>query len=168
MKILYKDAIINARKYDGTIYKFWKADLIGQNNSLLLFHGIFDRQITHPELGVIRPGTISLEYFWLNENFNIFKFFEPEGSFRNFYCNVCLPPKFKNGILDYVDLDIDVIVSSDFSHRILDMDEFKKNAFEFDYSPELRQITEIGLKNIIKKLQIRDYPFDSTNLIYEL
>lgn len=168
MKILYKDAVINARKFDGNVYKSWKADLIDQKDSLLLFHGIFDREIIHPELGVIRLGTVSLEYFWLDKHFNIFKFFEPEGSFRNFYCNVCLPPKFKNGVLDYVDLDIDVVVSNDFSHNILDIAEFKKNAFEFGYSQKLRQITEISLKNIIEKIYTRDFPFDSTNLIYEL
>lgn len=168
MKTLYKGAVINARKFDGKIYKYWKADLIDQRDSCFLFHGVFDREIEHSELGVIRRNTISLEYFWLNENFNIFKFFEPDGSFRNFYCNVCLPPTFANGALDYVDLDIDVIVASDFSHKTLDNDEFEKNALDFGYSQELRQITDIGLKKIIDKIQSRDFPFDSTELIYEL
>ena len=168
MKVLYKDAVINSKKIDGKIYKFWKADLIDQKESCLLFYGIFDREIIHSDLGVIRRGTISLEYFWLNEHFNIFKFFDPEGSFRNFYCNVCLPPTFENGVLNYVDLDVDVIVAGDFSHNILDTDEFEKNASDFGYSQELRQMTEISLKNIIQKIRSRSFPFDSTNLNYEL
>lgn len=168
MKILYENALINSKKADGKINKSWKADLLDKRDSLLLFRGVFDREITHSDLGVIRPGTISLEYFWLDEMFNIFKFFEPEGAFRNFYCNVCLPPTFENGVLEYVDLDIDVIVSSDFSHTILDMEEFETNALQFGYSQEIKLNAELGLENILQKIRDRNFPFDSTNPIYKL
>lgn len=165
MKILYKNASINSRKFDGRISKSWKADLLEQRDSLLIFRGIFDWEIIHPDLGVIRPGTISVEYFWLDEFFNVFKFYEPEGNFRNFYCNVCLPPTFENGVVNYVDLDIDVYISGDFSHKILDVDEFETNAVRYKYSPELKRNADNGLKKILQKLHDRDFPFDSADSI---
>ena len=101
---------INARKFDNKIHRSWKCKFIEQRDSLLIFAGEFDREITHNDLGIIRRGTVSYEYYWLDRFYNIFRFHEPEGSLRNFYCNVNVPPTFENGVLDYIDLDIDVLV----------------------------------------------------------
>lgn len=168
MKILHKNVLINSKKFDGKINKSWRADLIDKKESVLLFIGTFDREIAHPDLGVIRHGTISLEYFWLNDGFNIFKFFEPEKTFRNFYCNVCLPPTFENNVLEYIDLDIDVVVSRDFSHKILDTEEFEANALQLSYPQDLRINAENGLEKILQNIRERRFPFDSIDLIYEL
>ena len=101
MNNLKKLITINSRKYDGKIHRSWKATLIGQTNSLLKFVGEFDQEIKHAHLGVIRRGTVSYEYYWLDRWYNVFRFHEPEGDLRNFYCNVNLPPKFENDVLDY-------------------------------------------------------------------
>lgn len=165
MKILRKNILINSRKFDNRISKSWKADLLEQTDSLLVFRGIFDREVIHPDLGIIRPGTISIEYFWFAEWFNVFKFFEPNGNFRNFYCNISMPPTFENDVLEYVDLDIDVNISGNFEHAILDVDEFEANAAIYNYSPVIRQNAEDSLRKILLKFHQRDFPFDSTNLI---
>lgn len=130
-------------------------------NSLLVFRGVFDTEINHRHLGVIRHGTISYEYYRLDRWYNVFKFYEPDGKFRNFYCNVNLPPKFENNVLDYVDLDIDVIVWKDFSSEILDIDEFESNAKKYDYSSELRHNAGLALESILRKIETRGIPFDS-------
>ena len=74
------------------------------------------------------PATISYEFYWLDKWFNVFRFYEPDGTFRNFYCNINIPPTFENGILEYTDLDVDVIVDKNFSRTILDQDEFEENS----------------------------------------
>lgn len=160
MKILKKNIVINSRKFDKSIQRSWKADLIKKQNSLMIFVGIFEQEVNHPFLGFIRRETISYEYYWLDGWFNVFRFHEPDGEFRNFYCNLNLPPVYENGILDYIDLDIDIIVSKDFSYTVLDTDEFEANAVKYNYSEELKSTVEFHLKNLIKKIQNRDFPFD--------
>ncbi len=134
--------------------------MIEQKNSLLVFKGIFIETVKHPFLGVIRRGTISYEYYWLNRWYNVFRFHEPEGDFRNFYCNLNMPPIFQNDVLDYVDLDIDVIVWKDFLYEIHDLDDFKINAEKFEYSKKLKQTVEVQLNYLIQSIQNRDFPFD--------
>jgi protein associated with RNAse G/E len=148
-------ATINSRRYDGSIKRSWKCELISRDNELLTFQGVFDLEVVHPDLGIIKKGTISHEYYWLERWYNIFRFCEPDGTFRNYYCNINMPPVFKNGSLDYVDLDIDLVVWPDGTVVILDEDDYLRNSIEFGYPEtvvslvnkaieELKQLIEDG------------------------
>lgn len=134
--------------------------MIERENSLLSFLGEFEKEVKHKHLGVIRRGTISYEFYWLDRYYNIFRFHEPDGEFRNFYCNINLPPVFENNVLDYIDLEIDVIVFKDFSYKILDEDEFEENSKLYNYSDELISKTRKTLDEILNLLKSRDFPFD--------
>jgi protein associated with RNAse G/E len=151
---------INCRKFDGQIHKRWQATLFRQIGSLLIFIGEFEEEISHPRLGIIRRGTISYEFYWLDCWYNVFRFHEPEGNFRNFYCNINLPPRFDNGVLDYVDLDIDVLVWSDFRFEVLDMDEFNRNCKLFRYTNEIKAKVSESLGDLLKLINERKFPFD--------
>lgn len=151
---------INSRKFDGRIHRSWNVELLEETDSLLTFIGEFEKEISHPHLGVIRRGTISHEFYWLTRGYNVFRFHEPEGDLRNFYCNLNLLPKFANGILDYVDMDIDVLVWEDFSYEILDLDEFEENAKIFRYSKTLRDEVDKNLKEILSLIERKYFPFD--------
>lgn len=151
---------INSRKFDKSIHRSWKAELLERNSAFLKFAGVFDDEIIHPHLGVIRRGTVSYEYYWLDRWYNIFEFHEPEGDLRNFYCNINLPPRFENGVLDYIDLDIDVLVWKDFSYKILDLDDFKENSVKFSYSDEIIEKAFLNVEKLKLKIENRKFPFD--------
>ena len=151
---------INSRKYDGKLHRSWKAELIKKDCSLFEFVGEFEKEITHSHLGVIRRDTISYEFYWLERWYNVFRFHEPDGSFRNFYCNINMPPKFENYILDYVDLDVDIVVWKDFSRQILDTDEFEANSRKYVYPNRLREKVGESLNELIALIDKRIFPFD--------
>lgn len=155
-----ENVTINSRKFDGTIHKTWTANFIEQNNTLLTFVGEFEKEVIHTELGVIGRGTVSYEFYWLDRWFNIFRFHEPDGSLRNFYCNINMPPIFKDKVLDYVDLDIDVLIWRDFSIQILDTDEFEENSKKYNYSSEIKNKADESLKKILELVEKRGFPFD--------
>jgi protein associated with RNAse G/E len=160
--VLKKNPIvtINSRKYDGKLHRSWKAELINKDISPFEFVGKFENEIFHPHLGVIRRGTISYEFYWLERWYNVFRFHEPDGNLRNFYCNINMPPKFENDILDYVDLDIDIVVWKDFSREILDTDEFEINSHRYAYSDDVREKVRDGLNELISMIDKRIFPFD--------
>jgi len=161
MQNLEEFVTINSRKYDGKIHKTWKAELIAQKANLLTFIGEFEKEIVHPHLGIIRRGTVSREFYWLDGWFNVFRFHEPDGRLRNFYCNINIPPKFEDNILDYVDLDIDVLVWKDFSIEVLDTEEFEENCRKFDYPAEIKSKVEESLQKLIELVENREFPFDT-------
>jgi uncharacterized protein len=151
---------INSRKFDGSIHRSWQAEILSETDELLTFVGEFERQINHLHLGVIRPKTLSYEFYWKNQWFNVFRFHEPEGDLRNYYCNINLPPVFDGSVLDYIDLDIDVLVWKDYSFEILDLDEFETHALKYNYSAELRRRVDASVKELLQRIESRAFPFD--------
>jgi hypothetical protein len=151
---------VQALKYDGTIHRTWNCELINESKELWEFVGVFQQEIKHPLLGVIRPATISYEYYWKNRWYNVFRFHEPEGVLRNFYCNVNMPPVLQENVLTYVDLDIDVLVAPDLSYQIVDMDEFEENAAKHEYGAETIRQAHESLSELIRLIENRRFPFD--------
>jgi uncharacterized protein len=150
---------INSRKFNGEIHRSWNVELISKKDSLLSFVGVFDKEVFHSNLGVIRRGTVSYEYYWLDRWFNVFRFHEPEGNLRNFYCNLNMPPVLDTGVLDYIDLEIDVLVSKDFRVEILDLEEFEENSKIFGYSDELKNKIFQTLDELLNLIKTRSFPF---------
>ncbi len=151
---------VNSRKYDQSIRRSWNCRLVERRDPLLMFVGEFETDVDHADLGFIRRGTVSYEYYWLDRWYNVFRFHEPDSSFRNFYCNINMPPKFAQNVLNYVDLDIDVVVHADFSYKILDIEEFDANALKFAYPEDVVLRAQLTLKEIIQSIEEREFPFD--------
>jgi len=151
---------INSRKFDGSIYKSWNVELVNRNNCFFTFVGEFEKEIVHSQLGVIRRGTVSYEFYWFNRWYNVFRFHEPDGILRNFYCNINLPFKFTDKVLDYVDLDIDILVWKDLSYQVLDSEEFEENAKRFSYSDKIRKKVKATQDELISLIETKTFPFD--------
>ena len=149
---------VNSRKYDGTIRRSWTCDLLDRRDSLLVFRGEFEEEVAHPDLGLIAEGTVSYEYYWLDRWYNIFRFHEPAGSLRNYYCNINMPPTFGQGTLDYIDLDIDIVIWPDFRHIVLDRDDYKRNARTFGYPPEVNEKVDETLRELLELIRRRELP----------
>lgn len=149
---------VKAKKLGTGDYRTWKAHLVSEQPDYWLLKGQFEKEIKHPFLNVIRRGTVSYEYFWKNRWFSIFRFHEPDGSLRNFYCNINTPPVFDTNEISYTDLDIDIIVLPDFSYEILDLEEFEKNST--DYAQEIIEKAHEALEELKEMIRKRSFPFD--------
>lgn len=158
--MIAKGITINARKFDGSLHRSWKADLLDSEGPLLTFLGRFEFDVSHPELGFIRRGTYSYEYYWLDRWYNVFRFHEPEGTFRNFYCNINKPPVFDGATLDYVDLDIDLLVVPGRTTRVLDREEFELNAEKYSYPGDVKNNAALALRELSSLIDRKHFPFD--------
>jgi protein associated with RNAse G/E len=147
-------------KYDGTEYRRWRGQLTGRRSSLIILSAAFDKEVRHPLLGIIAAGTVSTEYYWLNRWYNIFRFHQPTGELRNYYCNINVPPIFHQNVLSYIDLDMDILVAPDLSYSILDEEEFAANASRFKYSLEVQRRSYQALEQLVKLIESRQFPFN--------
>ncbi|HKO62077.1 MAG TPA: DUF402 domain-containing protein [Pyrinomonadaceae bacterium] len=151
--------IVRACKQDGREHRRWSAELLEQDGTLLVLDAYFPEEITHDLLGTIAVGTHSLEYYWLDRWYNIFRFANPNGELRNFYCNVNVPPVLAGSVLSYVDLDLDILVEPDFSYQILDKDDFEANAKLYNYSAEIHSNAARALDELVQMIDNRAFPF---------
>ncbi|HEV7747733.1 MAG TPA: DUF402 domain-containing protein [Pyrinomonadaceae bacterium] len=154
-----KAILVCAYKYDGALHRTWGAELIRQEGSLIVLDAKFPDEVVHDLLGTIARGTQSVEYYWLDRWYNIFRFAQPDGALRNYYCNVNVPAKFDGETLSYVDLDLDILVAPDFSYRVLDVEDFAANARIYGYTEEVKANAQQALDEIVKMIQTRAFPF---------
>jgi protein associated with RNAse G/E len=155
-----KIVTVNSRKFDGSLRRCWQCKLVDEKEDYLTLVGKFEKEINHDHLGIIRPGTVSYEFYWKKRWYNVFRFHEPEGNLRNFYCNINQPPVFSRDVMDYIDLDIDVLVWKDFSYQILDLDEYEENAAKYNYPIELKNRVQQSLEELLDFINDRNFPFD--------
>jgi protein associated with RNAse G/E len=145
------DAIlVRVLKFDGTERRTWPARVAKHDGPLIVLDAVFDEEIQHDLLGTIALGTVSKEYYWLDRWYNVFRFDD------RFYCNVTQPPSWDGAVLTYVDLDIDVLVESDFSYKILDLEDFENYAYPTDLKEKARQ----SLDELVGLVETRSFPFN--------
>lgn len=156
------EVAVRVMKYNGALHRSWRAQLSRREESLLILDAAFEEEVRHAQLGLIRRGTVSIEYYWLDRWYNVFRFLEPSGGVRNFYCNVNMPPTFDGHTLSYVDLDIDILVSPDLSYEILDLDEFEINALRYKYPAYVRNRARRAVEEIVALIEARAFPFNQS------
>lgn len=154
-----KPVLVCAHKYDGVLHRSWGAQLIRQEGSLIVLDAKFPDEVVHDLLGTIASGTQSLEYYWLDRWYNIFRFAQPDGALRNYYCNVNVPARFDGDTLSYVDLDLDILVDPDFSYRVLDVEDFEANGRIYGYTEEVKANARQALDELVRMIETRAFPF---------
>ncbi|HVS80383.1 MAG TPA: DUF402 domain-containing protein [Pyrinomonadaceae bacterium] len=146
-------------KYDGTEYRRWNARVARREGPLIVLDAEFEFDVKHHLLGDIRRGTRTIEYYWLQRWYNVFRFLEDDGKTRLYYCNVNMPPTFENDTLSYIDLDIDILVQPDLSYQVLDLEEFEANAARYGYSEEIKSQARLSVDELISMIETRQFPF---------
>ena len=149
---------VNSRKYDLSIRRSWEAQFLRRSNESIELVGRFAEEVDHPDLGRIEKGTASHEIFYFDRWYNYFIFQHPDESLRNYYFNICMPPKVGDSVVDYVDLDIDLILWPDGELVTLDIEEFEVNARKYHYPTQVQhkvletlEELSVGMRNFCDK-----------------
>jgi uncharacterized protein len=150
---------VRVLKYDGTEYRRWDATLARQDGQMIVLDAEFESDVQHDLLGEIPRGTKTVEYYWLDRSYNVFRFLEPDNTTKLYYCNVNMPPMLTNGRLSYVDLDIDILVRPDFSYEIMDLEEFAANAERYLYPEHVKTQAQKAVAELISMIEGRQFPF---------
>ena len=151
---------VRVLKYDGREYRHWTAKLVRRDRSVIVLDGEFDTEVQHSQLGHIPLGTRTVEYYWLDKWYNVFRFLGNAGETRLWYCNINTAPIVEGSLITYVDLDIDVLVQTDFSYQILDLEEFEHHARIFSYPEEVQESAKTALAELISRIESRQLPFN--------
>ncbi len=126
---------------------------------MIVLDAEFEDDVQHELLGGIPRGTRTIEYYWLDRWYNVFRFLEADGTTKLFYCNVNLPPTITSSVLTYIDLDIDILVRPDGSYQVLDLEEFAANAARYGYSEQVKTAAQAAVNKLASMIEARQFPF---------
>src|ERR1041385_193645 len=154
-----KQIMVRVLKHDGAEHRRWNARIRRREDSLLVLDAEFEIDVSHNLLGNIRRGARTVEYYWLDRWYNVFRFLGDDGKTRLWYCNVNTPPAFAGETLTYIDLDIDVLVQPDLSYQVLDLDEFETNSTVYGYSDKEKKMAHAAVDQLASLINGRQFPF---------
>ena len=159
MLVSSEQITVRVLKHDGVEYRRWNAHLREQVGRLLVLDAEFERDVSHNLLGEIKRGTKTIEYYWLDRWYSIFRFLESHGATRLWYCNINKPPCLEQATLSYVDMDIDVLVKPDLQYEVLDEDEFAINGARYGYSNQEKEQVHAALNQLLNDIRAAQFPF---------
>lgn len=87
---------------------------------------------------------------------------DKSGDFLCYYINFQLPFHRNNRALDTLDLDLDIIIKPDLSYEWKDVEDYHKAIEHSIILPEWIQGIEMGKREVLDRLEKRQYPFDGS------
>ena len=147
---------INVQKKNpaGEVTYEYEGILLSRDERTLVLEALFDRA-DMPFMDVVfKTGDRFVEYYYTDRWYNIFVVHDREdGNIKGWYCNIGEPAVFEDGTVSYVDLALDLWVSTRGEQTVLDEDEFEA----LGLNKELRAGALKGLEEL-QQLFLNDKP----------
>ena len=145
---------VQKKNLAGDVTYEYEGTLLSQDEHSIVLEALFDRA-DMPFMDVVfKTGDRFVEYYYTDRWYNIFAVYDrDDGRLKGWYCNVGKPAVFEAGVVSYVDLALDLWVSTTGQQTVLDEDEFE--ALELE--EELRTGALMGLDGL-KQLFLNGKP----------
>lgn len=145
---------VQKKNLAGDVTYEYEGTLLSQDEHSIVLEALFDRA-DMPFMDVVfKTGDRFVEYYYTDRWYNIFAVYDrDDGRLKGWYCNVGKPAVFEAGIVSYIDLALDLWVSTTGQQTVLDEDEFE--ALELE--EELRTGALMGLDGL-KQLFLNGKP----------
>lgn len=138
----------------GEVVYEYEGDELRRDATTVVLEALFTRDDMLFQDVTFKTGDRFVEYYYSDRWYNIFAIYDrDDGQLKGWYCNVGKPAEFEDGIVSYVDLALDLWVSTNGTQTVLDEDEF--DALEL--ADELRARALTGLAEL-KRLFLNDKP----------
>ncbi len=136
----------------GLMYEY-EGEVLRREEHSIVLEALFDRA-DMPFMDVVfKYGDVFVEYYYTDRWYNIFTIMDHENDkVKGWYCNVGKPAVIEDDVVSYVDLALDLWVSTTGEQTVLDEDEFEK--LDIDASTRERALAALEeLKEVVKKQQ---------------
>jgi uncharacterized protein len=140
----------------GEVTYEYQGVLLSRNEHVVTLEALFDRA-DMPFMDVVfKTGDRFVEYYYNDRWYNIFAIHDrDDGQIKGWYCNIGKPAEIEDGIVSYIDLALDLWVSTDGKQTVLDEDEFE----ELSLNEELRTGALHGLDELQELFKSKSPPF---------
>jgi len=147
---------IKVQKKDlaGKVLIEYEGDELRRDGHSIALEALFTRD-DMPFMDVVfKKADRFVEYYYSDRWYNIFVIYDrDDGRLKGWYCNVGTPAVIEDQVVSYVDLALDLWVSTDGKQTVLDQDEFE----DLELNDEFRQAAWQGLEDL-KNLFLNNKP----------
>ena len=117
---------VQKKNPNGEVTYEYEGVLLNRDENSITLEALFDRE-DRPFMDVVfKTGDRFIEHYYTDRWYNVFEVQDRDDEkIKGWYCNVGKPAVIEDGILSYVDLALDLWVSTDGKQTVLDEDEFE-------------------------------------------
>lgn len=152
-----KKYIIHSYKHDGKIHRAWDEAVLLEINDDYLIFGNEKTKVTESDGRTWRTKEPAVLYFFNDKWYNIIGQYKEDGIY--YYCNIASPYIIEDGVIKYIDYDLDLRVFPDGSFKVLDCGEYKYHKNLMNYSNDLDMILKEELSELIEHAKKKDMAF---------
>jgi protein associated with RNAse G/E len=151
---------LRSTKWDGALHFKWTCQLVVASPEVLVIAQLAGTPIeTWKEVWM--PDFDATIYFWRGKWYNVIQTWNADGTIRSYYCNIITPARWDGSELHWNDLDLDIGVQADGAYRLIDEDEWARNAERLKYSPEVMNEARRAVDELSALIAQREFPFDA-------
>jgi len=152
------NAVIHSYKHDGSIHRAWQNATVLKSTDEVLILANRRTEVFESDGRTWYTREPAIIYFFKEKWFNVIGMFKEDGIF--YYCNMSSPYVVDDGVIKYIDYDLDLKVFPDMSYKILDREEFIYHKQIMKYPKEVEEIVERELEQLISMVEREEEPFN--------
>ena len=149
---------IHCYKHNGKIHRSWDEATVLEITDDMLVCANNKTIVTESDGRSHKTNEPAVMFFYKRKWFNIIGQLKPFGLF--YYCNIATPYLIDDGIIKYIDYDLDLRVFPDGSFKVLDRGEYKYHKSLMNYPEEIDYILKEELTNLINKARKKELAFE--------
>lgn len=118
---------VQKKNPEGEVTYQYEGVLQNRDENSITLEALFDREDMPFMDVVLKKGDRFVEHYYTDRWYNIFAVYDrDDGKIKGWYCNIGKPVVIENGTVSYIDLALDLWVSTSGEQTVLDQDEFEK------------------------------------------
>ena len=153
---------IHCYKHDGSVHRAWDQAVVLKMAKEYLICGNNRTKVMEKNGSVWKTTEPAIMFFFKNRWFNIIAQLKKDGIY--YYCNIATPFIIEEGVIKYIDYDLDLRVFPSGEKKVLDEMEYTYHRNEFEYSRDLDLSIKKGLEDLIRYFDSNDDLISKTNI----
>ncbi len=148
---------IHCYKHNGRIHRAWDEATVLEIDDEKLVCANFKTKVTESDGRSHRTKEPAVMIFYTNHWYNVIGQLKKKGLF--YYCNIASPYLVEDGVIKYIDYDLDLRVFPDGGFKVLDRNEYNYHKQLMNYSDNLDKVITSELTDLIDKKHKESGPF---------
>lgn len=149
---------IHCYKHNGQLHQLCDEAIVLYNDDNMIIVANDRAKLTEADGRSYHAKEPAILFFYKKHWFNVIGQLKEYGLF--YYCNIATPYIIDNGVIKYIDYDLDLRVFPDGGFKILDYNEYNYHKRLMGYPKEIQMIVKNELSNLIEMKRKNEGPFE--------
>lgn len=129
---------VRACKADGSVYRSWHTTIESVESDSIVTISPAGERVWDRARGEYLTMHILRTHYWFDRFYNLIEAFETNGALVEIYINVASPPWFEEGVMGYIDHELDVAKFPHQEAQLVDEDEFAEAIVKYRHTEEFQ------------------------------